>query len=386
MRNKKLTIVLLLLIFTLLNVSLVKAEAQGKQKVKAKGVSYIQDDNIAKARKVAIDDALRRGVEKVVGTYIDSQTKVKNYQLINDNILKSSKGYIKKYQVLDEYIKDNNYYVEAKVEVGTDNLSEDLRALKLNIKRVGNPRIMVLLSQKEEYLNLPNSIAENELISQLLNSGYQVIDARKINEVINYDKKNAILAGDLFLAAKIGNRLKADLVVVANVLASYINLSRHLQDNSLAGLVSYHSQIEAKVINVSTAEVMVAVNGDGKGIGSNKEDAANKSLREASRNISSKIIEQLSQKLIQEPKRINLKISEIQDLKDLNQLKNNLPLLSGVENVYFREYKQGIVLFDLELLNTVEVLDFALELQQAVDFNLKVNTLNEGQLSLELKN
>jgi hypothetical protein len=72
------------------------ARAQESKTVTAEGVAAIQGNAQDIARDAAIEDAQKRAVEQAIGILIDSQTQVENYQLISDNILSQTKGYIKR--------------------------------------------------------------------------------------------------------------------------------------------------------------------------------------------------------------------------------------------------------------------------------------------------
>ena len=66
------------------------AEPQQIQGVTATGVGA--------SEREAVEDAFRNAIEESIGLYVDSETKLQNDQLISDNILTSSKGYIHKYR------------------------------------------------------------------------------------------------------------------------------------------------------------------------------------------------------------------------------------------------------------------------------------------------
>jgi hypothetical protein len=385
MLQKRLYIVLFVAIIMIFNFTL-SVLATDSVVVETEGKAYLGDDGLVNAEKKAINDGLRRAVEQAVGTFISSSTMVKNAQLIEDKILKSSQGYIKEYQVINKSIEDHIYIVKVKVEVGRKALADDLDALKLNIKRIGNPRIMVLLSQKVEdyYVDLPDGLAETEMMKQFIESGFQVIDRYKVDSLINREERRTIIAGDYDLAVKLGSQLKADFVVIANLRSNYIDLRKTL-DGIAGSLKSYNSQVEARVINASTAQVIAAVTGDGKGVGVNKEMAAKKSIIEATENITEELIDRISNDLIKQEKTIQLQVNSVSSLKQLSQLKNSLPTLSGVINVYFREFANELLTFDIDLEPSVEVLDIAIELEEKLPFSFEVKSMSEAKLVLEIR-
>ncbi len=61
------------------------------------------------ARDHAIKYALRKVVEKAVGTFISSETVVENYEVLSDRIYSKAEGYVEEYKVLREKKKGDLY-------------------------------------------------------------------------------------------------------------------------------------------------------------------------------------------------------------------------------------------------------------------------------------
>lgn len=54
------------------------------------------------ARDHAISDALRKAVEQGVGVFINSETAVKNFTLLKDEIYSNAQGYVASYRIIDD--------------------------------------------------------------------------------------------------------------------------------------------------------------------------------------------------------------------------------------------------------------------------------------------
>ena len=81
--------------------------------VTATGVAPILDQQVAEARKVALDEAKRAAVEQALGTYVESRTEVEDFTLASDTIYTSVKGRIDSYEVtVDEAQPGDLYRVE----------------------------------------------------------------------------------------------------------------------------------------------------------------------------------------------------------------------------------------------------------------------------------
>src|SRR3990172_8581996 len=125
------------------------AQLPGQQQVEAIGTGSITYNDVAAARDRAIDDALRKAVEQTLGTYIDSQTRVQNYMVVEDRILSWSRGYVSNYQITSELKKTPELYeVRMLATVNTSDLQRDADAVRNLIMSMGNPRVMILFDEQ----------------------------------------------------------------------------------------------------------------------------------------------------------------------------------------------------------------------------------------------
>ena len=384
MENKYRQLVIIFIL--LLVVSLSGITKAASKTVEVKGLAHIENNNLADAKERALNRGLRRAVEQVVGTYIDAETKVKNGQLITDEIIKDSRGYVKDYQILQEQTIDRNYQVQLRVEVGTEDLMNDLEALKMNIKRSGNPRVMILVSQVKEghYVNLSPQVVGNKLMAEFIDAGYHVLDKEQIKKAINNEQRQAIIGGDYDLASKLGTKLQVDLIVIGDARASHVDLS-DVYDGNLNDFESYSSNINAKIVNTNTAEVITTANADANGAGANKESAARKALTKAAGMLGRELVGDLSNKLIQAEKTINIKVNNLHSIGQLKELETTLGNLREISRVYLRNYSNELGTFDVDLKQGVRTLDIAVQLEDRVDFDFEIKNLSPAKLVLEIK-
>jgi len=383
--GNKLHITIILILSLLLLIVPAGAEDDAKTVI-VKGQAHIEEGRLYEAQDRAIKAGLRRAVERVAGTFISSSTRVKNAKLISDEILTQSQGYVKSYQVLDKSTTEDQYRVKLEVVVGTDNLSDDLAALQLNIKQHGNPRLMIVVDQQVEnhyYDDLPESLVETELMSKFIEAGYQVIDRYKIQEVTDRSQRQAIINGDFKLASQLGAELEADLVVTGRVKASKIDLS-DIYDGAASGLKGYNAHFGARVVDTGTAGVVASITVDGEGAGANNEAAAQQALQQATDKMGQQLIEKVSDDLINKDKTIQLKITGISTLEKLKIIENKLASLSDVNKVYFRSFNSSVVSFDLDIESGVTSLDVAYGLEEELDFDFETKDISSSKLILEL--
>ena len=192
------------------------------KEVMAEGVSAYDDAAIA--RDDALKDAQRNAIEKAVGVYVESNAYSKNYQLIEDNIIAHSHGYLlPDFQVLSEGKESDglyHVYLSAKARLGK--ISQDLEALdhvhKIGIiKQGGNPRIMVVVTQEDAGgVRTSSEFAVAKLSEILLSNSFEVISESRFKHNLETNQKKELLDGNTSVAARIGAEHGCEMVVIGH--------------------------------------------------------------------------------------------------------------------------------------------------------------------------
>lgn len=147
-----------------------------------KGSAQIFNGNEGSARSQALNNALRDAVRKSVGLFLDSQTEVKNWTVIRDEIYASSQGFVKEYKVIKDEKDGNNWIIEIDAEVSSSDIKTKLSELRILHQKMGNKRLLVIYKT-----NHPNAIEQKHpavatalasLQSTLLESGFRVFDPK----------------------------------------------------------------------------------------------------------------------------------------------------------------------------------------------------------------
>jgi len=126
---RKLVQLMILGCILLTSVSVFAEEPEKMEHVISTGVGIDMDG--AKA------NAIRNAVEQVVGTFVSSETILKNSELISDSILSYSGGYVKESKVLSQgKTPDGLYSVKIDTLVVVTKLKYKLKALNIGIRKV----------------------------------------------------------------------------------------------------------------------------------------------------------------------------------------------------------------------------------------------------------
>jgi hypothetical protein len=221
----KKTVLLLMTVILFLPVSL-----QAGKKVTAQGMSFFESGREIIAREKALDEAKRAAVEKALGTTIESRTAVEDFQVVKDQIMSRSAGYLKDIKILEENKTDlGTYEVKIQAEVEIPDLVDDLDRFKKILQWQNNPRISVVVDPglKADYLPTAKKTA-NILTEKLKHDGFNVF---------KYSEKNknqmGLLVG-LILELSSKRTTFQDLELTLNEISLSANIYRPGDEEILA--------------------------------------------------------------------------------------------------------------------------------------------------------
>lgn len=92
----------------------------------------------------ALNSALQQAVESVVGAHIRSQTVVKDFQVVKDEIITHAKGYVSSYTVINQG-KDSSgtYFIKINAEVKKGLIIDSIESLEILMKMTGHPKVLI---------------------------------------------------------------------------------------------------------------------------------------------------------------------------------------------------------------------------------------------------
>ncbi len=123
------------------------------REVEATGSATIYSNNTGSARIQALKNAQRQAVEQGVGVVIDSNTLARNYEVIRDEILSTSQGFVSNYEILKEGLASGGtvYEVTIRAEVEEGKIKDSLTALRILHKKMGNKRLMIVSHSQDPH-------------------------------------------------------------------------------------------------------------------------------------------------------------------------------------------------------------------------------------------
>lgn len=147
--------------------------------VEVTGEAAIVGGNKQKAREAALANARRTAVEQAAGVMVSSDTVTANSTLISDRIYANSSGYVRNEQILGETENGGVLSLKVKMEVGVAQLDKDLQAVIALIKRLGKPRMLIVLQENtihKDGASTNSGVTATVLTEAFKGDGWTIID------------------------------------------------------------------------------------------------------------------------------------------------------------------------------------------------------------------
>jgi hypothetical protein len=323
--------------------------AYAQTQVRTVGTASVQKNFVSIARDKAIDNAKRLAVEQASRTFIQNETLVQNYQVVYDRIFSRFAGYINSYRIVDERREGDEYRVTIDAEVETAKLQQDLDSvIKSILPELGNPRLMVLFSQREQ----KDFLAEGAMVNYFLSKGFKLVDA----DVVRAHTAAARLKSldqDKDAAREVGNRYGAEIIIVGSV-----QTTSHPFKLGDIEMFTNRAVISSKVIKSDTGDIMATGSEEHKLPG--VKDNFKEPVEEASRKVSEALLKKIAswwQNELSSTMSVKLVVNGLSSFKEVTAFKERLPQEArGIERMDQRSYGQGRLEMDIELKGKVHFL------------------------------
>jgi TolB-like protein len=372
-------------------------ESVQSQSVTAEGVSSIRSGQEDIARDNAVDDALRKAVEQGVGVFVESETLVENYQLVNDRILSQSRGYVRSYQIVKEQKEANQIRVTVNAEVTLGDLRKDLDAIGALLSRKHKPRIMVMIAewnagQSGYFLSWRDaeagslSVAENAMMERLSQKGFLFVDLGAVPTVIQRLEKAGASYGKADLTPDqvrtLGKKLDAEVVIVGKAKASQAGEIKNLGDFSMK---SVQADLMARAVKTDTGEVIASASAKGTAAHINTDRAGTQAIEKAANELAEKMAGQILDKFSSEVHGTTSVRMIIQGLnhQELTRFKSIIKSqVRGIQDIHQRSFEGGVAQLDIDLKGNAQAMADELSTIQFESFVVKVNGVTANSIQL----
>lgn len=284
----------------------------------------------------AEQDAMRNAVEQVMGTLVDSRTLTENYQVVEDNIYLTSRGFIQNYTVTDRRNAGGAWQVTIDADIDTDPNS----ALMTKLTRMGiiqynlrDAKIGVIIPEEHLSRRIPDPAGETAVVKKFLEAGFDnVIDISLTRFYHN------TIAVDMSLdqLRNIANSLQADILIVGEAFSERGGDVPYMSRD----IISCKARVEAKMYIARTGQIIAADGTYGAAIDTAETIAAKKALAQAGEKMGQYLTEQLLNHGSTNRQQVEMVVIT-NNINDVNRLKNELMQTAGVSDVKFSRWDAG---------------------------------------------
>jgi len=363
-------------------------DASADQIIEAEGVASVPAGDVAAARDRAIDDALRKAVEQAVGTLIESETMVQNYQVLNDSIYSQTKGFVRTYKIVSERQDGPILRVTVSATVAVGDVKGDLQSLGLLIQRMRRPRVLVMIPEENTqdagwWLLWTSNVGtvETQVIRALKAKEFTVMDASTVRRSIDREAALKAMEGDNAAAARIAAQAGAEVVITGQAVSQ--------PAGSVAGsqMHSYQASVTARAVKADTGEILGTTSGSGKAVHLNAIAGGNEALKQAASMVADDLISQIVTQWAREAsgtRMIALSVTGLSKaaLDDLVAAMKGT--LRGVTEVFQREYSSGTARLDVDYQGDGEALSRALSGFSAGGGKLEVTSATANKVEVRI--
>ncbi|MFW5817939.1 MAG: hypothetical protein ACOCWV_05295, partial [Planctomycetota bacterium] len=346
-------IVWILLGLTLAAIVLPAAPAVAQDTPKVEDVVTVVVTGSGTDKEEAVRDAKRKACEKGAGTFIYSQSKVKDFVLIKDTILTRSNGFVQKFTILNTDEEDGIVTVKAKVVVSVKGLADAWGVVKNLLSEMGRPKVMVYVSEKIDKENQDSSRVQTQVEKLLLKNGFLLVDKKQIKAIDEKAMEAALLENKPQKVQAIARRYGAQLFITGAANA------RLGQTKTVYGvkLHLYGATTELRCFRTDTAQMLSSQSASGSGSDRMPLNSAKKALSQTGEKIGPSIqydILKFWQDVLEGKGEVQLEISG-GNFMVFRKAKKALPDVKGVKEVSGK-FHAKTAMFSIEADCKAEVL------------------------------
>ncbi|MBI3992787.1 MAG: hypothetical protein HY342_05910 [Candidatus Lambdaproteobacteria bacterium] len=346
------------------------------------GVATYRGGDAARSRDEALQAALRDAVEKASGVMLASQSITQNFELVKDEVLSNSQGYVKTYQLTVDRRDGETYRVEVDALVVRKAFLEEIsNSLESLYQRVGKPRVLVVVRNtpgKDGAAGAaPNQLLVKEIQKILIKQGFTFIDPRSLP--LELDDENISLKDVLEATRGQAGGSAADVVILGDAAVAGQGVK--------SGFHTVQADVTLDVVRVASGQVMASDTISQRGLHPVQSTAAVTALRNAAEEIVPRLMQQVSYQWIkaqQEGRRIEVVVNDA-SFTDVMALRDVLSSrTAGVRRVRQRSFRQGTGLLEVESFQDSGSLAEALHAMKFDGFRLEIMDVQDSRLTVKV--
>ena len=372
--------------------------AYAKKKVQNKtfvvvGTSLIQGVNIQAAREAAISESLVLAVALMTEDILEVNSLVEYFPQVNQIIYTEPKNFVLDYKVLTETESGKLYRVLVKARVAGEKIARQLSNADILRAKVKRPAVLFLISEQNLQHDTPRywwgkqmdgfeSIAEATMVDILEARGFPIVDHRGAG-IGKLTDPGAVTTPALSdeSAIDIGNRLKADVIIMGTSVAS--PTTSIMGDN----LKSFKAILNARVLRTQNGEELANISRTSVTANINEAAGGREALKMVATLAGDDLAIQLDaawRRLADRPSQVEVFVEGTGNLANFVKFRRALTSISGVGGIRVKEIKPNETTLIIDYKGNVEELAAALMRQNFEKFGINIYEITQSNLKITL--
>lgn len=368
-----------------------QGEIEEAKEVVSSGIGAIVSGDVAHARDDAVEDALRKALEQVMGMMVESETLVENYQVIEDNIFSKTQGYIQNYEVIKEEKRDEMLYeVTVKAAVKVSNLQDDLAGITTLMRRKNMPRMMMMIDEQNigetpgyYTFSADMNTAETAIMEVFMAKGFRFIDRNTIQRNMDQQKAAAILAGNTAEAASLGRAVGAEVILTGKALAKSTVVEVYGTTQK-----SQQATVSVRAIRTDTGDIIATNTSQGAFPHIDDIIGGTKAIQKACTKLSDEIMDQILERWQSDVTSggvIVLKVQGISGFAQLNKFKGALKYyVRGLVDITQREWNGAFATLEVNMKGNADDLAARLDGKNVEGIQVAVVGMSQNSVTVNL--
>ena len=208
--------------------------------VEAEGVAPVVSDRRGEAKQAALHALRRDALDKAIGSFVSSVTKIENYKTVSDKVFAQANGLVKKVEVVREWVDENNM-MHVVASCGVAKKAVDGGLGPAVIDALGNPRILILID---------NPTVQGIVRQVFERAGYMIINRERAAQLQEIEADYARATNDPARWREVAKDMHAEVLIMGS------GGSRQLMVQSIYGQKIYKvaSSVRLEAVLADTSE------------------------------------------------------------------------------------------------------------------------------------
>lgn len=363
--------------------------------VDVEGYATIEGGKKSAARDDALKSAFRIAIEQVVGVMVKSKTVVSDSALLNDKIFSKSAGFIKTYKIISETIHGDECRVNVRATVSAVRLEKSLHDVGLLSKKMGKPRIAVIITEQNIGNDAPTGslgdgsvstgIADSAIHSVFEKKGYNLVDRDTLVALAKREgslsSTGVISSADAAIQVAAGGGAEVAIIGQAVAKAGGAALSG-------TNMRTSDATVSVKAVDADTGQLIASESKNERSANVNPTAGGSEAIKRAALALAEKLHQKIVAKWsskVTGTRTARLVIKGI-DFGSITKFQETLREQVGhVEETFERGFKNGVLTLDAEINGNARELADELTATGLQGYKLKILEFTGNTLNIQIQ-